>query len=814
VPEEARAGFLERGEALPALRARAASVDQMVLEVYAATLQAAVPEELALLATGGYGRSELFPCSDVDLLLLAGRPVESPSAREALSHFLRALWDRGLRISQSVRTVEECALLHEGNLELTVSLLDQRFLGGGRALYERLRQRFERFLQAERREIARRLCRATRARHARFQGTIYRLEPDVKETPGGLRDLQTIRWLAALRRAEAWDDAPSRGFLSAARCFLHFHEARDANVLAFELQDALAGAPFSAFRDPAAWMRAYYRHAAAVHEAALHELETCETMDRGLLAGFRDWRARLSNADFTVSRGLLYLKNPSGLEADPALPWRLLLFAARHGVPPARETRRRLAAWSGHARARLERAPPDAAFWKELLMQRHAAGALRVMAGCGILAAVLPEWGRIEQLVVRDFYHHYTVDEHTLVAIGALDRLRESGSGPQSQLKELLLESSGQLWLLRLALLLHDTGKGGGRDHAAGSLRIAREFHARAAMAPEDAAMVEFLVENHLLIPQALQSRDISDPATASWLAAGIKTEERLRLLVLMTFADLGAVNPGAMTHWRASRLVSLYRVVHRRLLGRLAANGTTPEEVYGDLAPELRDFLDGLPGRYLWTHGRETAERHLDLFLRARREGVAVEIERRGGDWRLILVTRDRPFLLASLAGGLASFGLNILQAEAFTNSSGYAVDTFTFADPLRTLELNPPEIGRLSRLMARVARDEIRAEELLRNRPGRKPPAGSAGISPRVGVDGEASSSATIFEITAQDRPGLLYALARTISSAGCNIEVVLAGTEAHKAIDVFHVTKDSRKLDPGLAQSLREALLAACR
>jgi [protein-PII] uridylyltransferase len=377
-----------------------------------------------------------------------------------------------------------------------------------------------------------------------------------------------------------------------------------------------------------------------------------------------------------------------------------------------------------------------------------------------------------------------------------------------------MLESTDQLWLLRIALLLHDIGKGGGRDHAAESVRIAREFNQRISLEAADAGTVEFLIAKHLLIPQALQSRDIFDPATADWLAGEIKTEEQLRLLVLMTFADISAVNPGAMTPWRAEQLVSVYHAVHRRLLGTLNPDGATGEEVYGELTPELRDFLNGLPARYLWTHTRETAQWHLDLCRRAGAEGTPVEIERRGGNWKLTVVAEDRPFLFASLAGGLASFGLNILKAEAFTNAAGWAVDTFTFSDPMRALELNPPEIERLRRLMARVAAGEVRVEELLRNRPDRKPPAESVRIAPRVGVDGEASSVATVFEITAQDRPGLLYALASAISGAGCNIEVVLVDTEAHKAIDVFHVTKDSRKLDAGLAASLRDALLAACR
>ncbi len=814
VSDEVRAAFMENGRAMPVLRARSGAVDAIVLETFGEALAASMEEGVALVAVGGYGRRELFPCADIDLLILVNRPLEMPSAREALAHFLRVLWDRGLRVSQSVRTVEECSKFHEGNFELTVSLLDERFLGGDAALYGRLRDRFGRFLQAERRDTIRRLCRLTRSRHARFGGTIYRLEPDIKESPGGLRDYQTIRWLAGLRQAAAWDDPYPAEFIFSARCLLHFLAARDSNVLSFEAQDAVAEAPFSNWRDPADWMRVYYRHAAAIHAAALLELEAGESADRSLLASFRDWRSRLSNADFTVSRDLLFLKNPSELEVDSTLPLRLFEFVARHGIHPARQTQERLVAHSQRWQPRFAAHPPQADFWRDLLQHEHCVDALRVMSGSGFLAAVIPEWGRIDHLVVRDFYHHYTVDEHTMVALGVLERLRDSKTGPEKRIRELIDESAGQLWLLRLALLLHDVGKGSGQDHASESLSIARRFLARIGAEVFDARVVEFLIENHLLISQALQSRDLHDPATASWLASQVKTAEILRLLTILTYADISAVNPGAMTPWRAEQIVSVYHGVHRRLLGTLAPNGTTAEEVYGDLTPEMREFLAGLPARYLWTHDRAEVESHVLLFAEARRAGVAIDIERRAGNWRLTIVTADRPFLLASLSGALASFGLNILKAGAFTNAAGYAVDNFTFADPARTLELNPPEVERLRRLIARVAVGEARVEDLLKNRPERKAPSRSGRIEPRVSVDAEASSSATLCEVIAQDRTGLLYSLTSAISRAGCNIEVVLVDTEAHKAIDVFHVTKDARKLDASEASALRQAVLDACR
>ena len=808
--EATRQRFQATGAAEAVLRQRTADTDEGVLSAFSQSLAQAAPDGLALLAVGGYGRKELFPHSDVDLLVLVRKSLEDSALKGPIAEFLRLLWDSGLRASHSVRTVEDCCTVHEGNFELTVSLLDERFLAGNPVLYGQFRERFARFLKAERRDLERRLCRMARGRHARFHDTIYRLEPDIKEAPGGMRDLQTVRWLRALRDHQGDDgtDPRARQFLATTRCFLHFRAGRDSNLLNFEAQDEIAAAPFSKRSEPAEWMREYYRHASVLWREALLELEASETRDKPLLTSFRDWRSRLSNSEFTVSRDLIFLRNPHELATDLQLPLRLFRFAAKHGLHPSRETQQRLTGTP----AKTTRA--GEAFWKDFFSQPHPVAGLRAMAVTGFLSSLLPEWDRIAHLVVRDFYHQYTVDEHTLVALEVLEELGTGAPPERKRFADLVEESCNDLWLLRLALLLHDIGKGSGTDHSAEAVRLAGRFLEREGVAPEAAQTIQFLIEHHLLLSSTMQSRDVADPVTARAVTMQVKTVERLRLLVLLTFADISAVHPTAMSPWRMEQLWRLYRATARDMARELTEpDGESPEEVYGPIPPNLAHFLEGLPWRYLWTHSLAQAEVHCALFEQAETKGAALSIEKVAGVWQLAVVAKDRPFLFASLAGALSSFGLNILRAEAYSNRAGAIVDNFAFSDPNSNLDLNPPERERLRHTIQRVIVGEVHVEDLLRYRRP-KPLAGkAAAIRAAVTPDSEASGVATVFEVVAEDRPGLLYHLASAISRAGCNIEVVLVDTEAHKAIDVFHVTKSGRALLPEEITALQAALLAAC-
>jgi [protein-PII] uridylyltransferase len=310
-----------------------------------------------------------------------------------------------------------------------------------------------------------------------------------------------------------------------------------------------------------------------------------------------------------------------------------------------------------------------------------------------------------------------------------------------------------------------------------------------------------------------MSSCDLSDGSTARILADRIGTIERLRLLTMLTYADISAVNPQAMTPWRLEQLWRVFRLAYEELTRELETERIHVKSNGNGVSAERARFLEGLPTRYLRTHTEDEIEGHVQLYRQLESRPVAVEISHQRGIYRLTLLTRDKPALFASVAGAISSFGLNILKAEAFSNASGMVVDTFTFSDPHRTLELNPPEMDRLRGIVRKVVEGRQPVERLLRARPKPSPPSRKAHLQPRVAFNNDASEAATLVEIVAVDRPGLLYDLAHAISGAGCNIEVVMIDTEAHKALDVFYITAQGAKLDAALRARLREDLLAAC-
>jgi [protein-PII] uridylyltransferase len=814
-----RAEFSRDGDAAKLLACRTRWVDAIVVDAYDKFLARAFPEGLSVVAVGGYGRRQLFPYSDIDLLLLTEKETVDETGRSAISEFLKVLWDSGLRASQSVRTVPECCEVHEQNIELNVSLLDQRFLCGDRMLYAKLAMRLPKFLHGQRQSLIRHLCQLTRTRHAKYGETIYHLEPNIKETPGGLRDYQLVCWLSQLQGAQP-DRMPvhepfpdldaARDFLFSLRCYLHFESGRDNNVLSFDAQEDIPGQPFLPHADAASWMRDYFRHARDINRTALRWAEMTEAQMSSMFRNFRDWRSRVSSAEFTVSRERIYLRAPQQLEQDPESVLRLFQFVARHGLRLSLEAERRIGEHLPGLREYFSSPHPLWPAIEELFNLPYAAMAARAMHETGVLVALFPEWEGVECLVVRDFYHRYTVDEHTLVAMQALTDLRSSADPRNKRLVELSSEVDNQALLL-FALLFHDLGKAArsGR-HVEESLRLLETAVDRIRMPRNKAAAVRQLIADHLELSTTMTSRDLGEPSTARYVAERIGTLEQLRNLALITYADISAVNPTAMTAWRMDQLWSAYLVTFKELTRELESERI---EAPAAASPEKAAFLKGLPKRYLHTHSEEEIEFHFELERLSRKTGVAVDVTRLDGVYRLTVVARDRSGLFASIAGALSGFGMNILKAEAFANRSGSILDTFVFEDPLRTLELNPTEVDRLRLTLERVILGRQDVKQLLQGRRNPPAPARRAPVKPSVRFDGEVSESATLIEIVAEDRVGLLYDLARAISSDGCNIEVVLIDTEAHRALDVFYVTANGKKLPPELHITLRDHLATVC-
>ena len=802
----------------------------------------AKPANFALVATGGFGRGWLFPYSDIDLLFLFGDRAAEQAFKDSIRRFSQELWDLRLKLSPATRTLSECDRYDANNTEFTISLLDCRYLAGDPDLFRRLHDKvIPKVVMRESKALLQGLAEVTRERHAKHGMTLYHLEPNLKEAPGGLRDCNVACWLAlisAMDKLHDWPDASSLrapvrkqldsalDFLMSARCFLHFRHGRDDNTLSWEAQDEAAGrrvgAADSAELSPADWMRIYFGHARAVQRTVTQLLEEIPEAWSALYRQVQSWRSRLATADFSVVDGLIFLQQPSALQ-DPEVLLRLFHFMAQHGLKLSATTEYRIE----QALPALASMPPRGAelwlYFEETLLQPHAAEALRAMHSLRLLTLLLPELKLIDSLVVRDFYHRFTVDEHSFLAIESLHRLKQSTSEWDKRYAELLGELE-KPELLYLALLLHDTGKGiPGGNHVEASLEIAGRAMDRLDVDPKERAEVLFLIENHLEISAALR-RDIFNPETVGAFADKVGTPERLKMLCLLTYADIKAVNPEALTPWKAENVWQLYMGAENYL------NRSADHRVHADvndeklarlrsLAPvtssKFKEFLEGFPQRYLLVHSAEEVMRHMGMADGLGDQPVQVELKRGRHWYELTMVTRDRPFLFAKLAGVLAAWGMNIVKANAFSNEAGTVVDTLYFTDRFRTLELNLSEWERFRRSVTSVLLGEADLEKMLRDRQrSEKGAIAKVKVETKIEFDDSCSSTSTLVQVITQDRPRLLHRIASCLSDQKCNIEIALIDTEGQMAIDTFYLTWGGAKLKTEHCKKLEKALLEELR
>ena len=780
--------FLAGGDASRVERALTAARDALAVDAYLAVMEPSLAQSVAMVATGAYGRGDTFPYSELDALLVVESGKHAAAAKALMPDFVRRLWDAGLRVNFAVFTADECVRAVEDAADAAGGLLARRFLAGDRALYERLDSRLAAGVESSRQKIAARLCAAAEARHARFHNTPNHAEPDVKDAPGGLEDLRLWDQLAVLNpdRAERTEELNrAAAVIARVRCFLHYHTGGDHNVLTFEAQEGLARQGLAA--------QAYFQSARAIFNEARRAMEAGEKSRTSLLENFREYRSRLSNEDFTVSRGRLFLRNPGQLATDPMLVFRMLEFISRHGVPAAAETERRLEAARDAFAAWIAQMQPVWAAFRTALACPHAGMALRTLDATGLMEPLFPEWSACEFQVVPDDAQPYAAGEFALRSIDEILQLRSTANSDRQPFAQLLAEADDVSPLL-LALLLHALRPGEGL---------------RRVQVPEDVERaVEFLIQHQGDMAEAIAGRDMDDPATAHLLTEAAGTIERLKLLTLLTYAKIAAGRADSKLPWRLQQLWRAYGVAQRELMRALETDRI--QQVPETLPPNAA-FIKGFPLRYLRAHSEAEIQTHLQLFERSRPTGVAVRLEPMESAYLLTVVARDKPFLFASFAGAISTFGLDIVKAEAFSNSTGTILDTFVFADPRRMLQQNPSEADRLTDLIQRIAMGKTDVQRLMRGRVA--PEMRKKAAAPQVQFDSEACPTATLVEIATEDRPGLLYSLATVFSSSACNIDVVLVDTKGHRAIDVFYVAQEGHKLSADLQDALRERLLAAC-
>jgi [protein-PII] uridylyltransferase len=864
--------FSVTGEGRTALARRTALVDSIVQRLWNEIIvESSVgsgiadpdgPKNFALVATGGYGRGWLFPHSDIDLLFLHGGNSES-EFKDPIRRFSQELWDLRLKLSPATRSLAECERLDPNNVEFAISLLDCRYLAGDRELFSKLREKaVPRLVGRDCQSLIQNLGEITRARHHKFGNTVFHLEPNVKDGPGGLRDYNVANWLAlisAMEKLKVWPDTQtllpvsSRRALDEAldfqvsvRCFLHFRHGRHDNTLTWEAQDEAAtrkiGVTDTEIVSAADWMRVYFGHVRSVHRVCTQLLEEIPAAWSSLYRQFQGWRSRVASDDFSVVDGLIFLKQPRQSESvlrlenretwgtqlrDPEMLLKLFHFMAEHGLKLSTTTEYKVE----QALPALAATPPRGAelwlYLQETLVQPHAADALRAMNALRLLTLLLPELKGIEALVVRDFYHRYTVDEHSFLAIENLHRLTESKSEWDQRFGQLLSELE-QPELLYLALLLHDSGKAvPSENHVELSLQLTDSCTDRLDLDPVDRETVRYLVASHLEMSAAMR-RDVFDSANVRAFAERVGVPERLKMLCLMTYADIKAVNPEAMTPWKADNLWQLY-IACANYLSRSAdervhtaadgvSHGLANLAHLRSLAPvagkKINIFLEGLPQRYLRIHGATDVLAHAEMAGRLGQDGVQLSLKQVRHWYELTLITTDRPFLFASVSGALAAWGMNIVKANAFSNAAGMVVDTFYFTDRFRTLEMNLQEWERLKKSIASVVKGEADLARMLRDRlKSEKGNGTKVKIETQIEFDDSCSAHSTLVQVLTQDRPGLLYRMCSLVSKHECNIEIALIETEGQMAIDVLYLTSGGLKLSAQrqaeLGQSLREEL-----
>ncbi|WP_418887863.1 [protein-PII] uridylyltransferase [Mesobacterium pallidum] len=781
-------------------------------------------ERLSVLAVGGYGRGEMAPHSDVDLLFLTPYKI-TPWAESVIESMLYILWDLRLKVGHSSRTIKDCIRLGGEDFTIRTALLEHRYICGQRDLADRLgkRLRDDLFAGSEKEFVTAKLDERD-TRHRKQGNQRYMVEPNVKEGKGGLRDLQSLFWIAKyvhhVDTARALVDigvfqpdeyalfAKAESFLWAVRCHMHLLRDRPVEQLSFDLQvevaEAMGYADKGGRRAVEHFMQDYFRHATAVGDLTrilLTSLEAQQLKSEPLLERLFKRKPRLKPG-YKVVHNRLAITDDAEFLADKLNILRIYEEALRTGLLIHPDAMRLIKANLKLIDDGMRTDPEAQHIFMDLLIKHgNPERALRRMNELGVLAAFIPEFEPIVAMMQFNMYHHYTVDEHTIQVISHLAKIERHELEEELPISSKIVNSKYDRKVLYAALLLHDIGKGREIDHSILGAQIARSVAPRLGLKKADCETVEWLVRHHLLMSDMAQKRDIADPRTVRDFAKAVGSVKRLNLLTLLTVCDISGVGPGTWNNWKAALIRALYRQTRRALEDGIEA--LSRETRGAEAKRNLREALANWEPKDLRT---ETA-RHYDTYwqgLHVTAHVIFARLLRGIGDdeirmdlhpdedrdaTRVCFALVDHPGIFSRLAGALALVGANVVDARTYTSNDGYATAVFWIQDA----EGSPYEASRLPRLkqmIEKTLKGQIVARDAMKDRDKLKKREQAFTVPTTISFDNEGSEIYTIIEVDTRDRPGLLFDLTRTLANSNVYIASAVIATYGEQVVDTFYV------------------------
>ena len=813
-----KADYATRGDASSLLRERCRLIDELLIELWR---DHHLPASLSLIAVGGYGRGELYPASDIDLLILLPKTPEQ-GLKTKLEQLVSFFWDMGLEIGHSVRTVDECLEEAAGDITIQTALLENRLLTGSKSLFDKFRKGFGAALDPLAFFKAKKL--EQEERYLRFQESPYALEPNLKESPGGLRDLQVVLWVAqAAGFGRCWQDLEQKGFitpeetdnlneaqqlLETLRVRLHLISGRREDRLLFDVQNSLAAQmgieAIANRRASELLMQRYYRNAKLVTQLNIILMQNIGAA----LFPAPERPPEPVNERFQKTHGLLDVVDENVFQQRPAALLEAFLLLQQNPDLKGMTARTLRALWRGRLRIddEFRDTPENRALFLQLFQQKQGiVHEFRRMNQYGILGRYIPAFGAVVGQMQHDLFHAYTVDQHILQVMRNLRRFTLEEFAHEYPLCSRLISAFDRPWLLYIASLFHDIAKGRGGDHSTLGMADAQDFCDKHGLAPEDAELVVWLVGQHLVMSQVAQKEDITDPEVVAAFAARVKDERHLTALYLLTVADIRGTSPKVWNGWKGKLLEDLYSMTLRlleqgsapephgvieerqqeamRLLRYFALSDTVHQGLWKQL--DTVYFLRHSAEEIAW-HTRSLHYRihHDEPVVKARLhqcEGAATEA------LQIMVYTRDQQDLFARICGFFGRAGFNIVDAKIHTTRHGYALDSFIL------LDVSNREI---TREMASYVEHEL-AERLIHPAPAESPPSGRLSrqmrhfpIAPQVSLLPD-DRGHCVLSIVAADRPGLLFSVAQTLARHGASLQTAKIATLGERAEDTFLVS-----------------------